>query len=178
MLNNSKCVVNICCYAPRRMYTHNAHPCFEWYIPSKSPILQDLLNVESENIFFGRFKGMNLQSYGVRRMVHHKLMYERGSWMGLNAWTFFMPSGINNCLCTQSHSWTPNSCTQSHSWTPNLVKLIVLWVISMRVTMILEFHASKNWYKFLKSWSPMTTKLDFYNVDATCEPLTRWVGGA
>ena len=32
------------------MYTHNAHPCFEWYIPSKSPILQELLNVESGNI--------------------------------------------------------------------------------------------------------------------------------
>ena len=32
------------------MYTHNAHPCFEWYIPSKSPILQELLIVESGNI--------------------------------------------------------------------------------------------------------------------------------
>ena len=32
------------------MYTHNAHPCFEWYIPSKSPILRELLNVESGNI--------------------------------------------------------------------------------------------------------------------------------
>ena len=50
MLKNLKCVINICCCAPRRMYTHNAHPCFEWYIPSKSPILQELLNVESGNI--------------------------------------------------------------------------------------------------------------------------------
>ena len=32
------------------MYTHNAHPCFEWYIPSKSPILRELLNVESGNM--------------------------------------------------------------------------------------------------------------------------------
>ena len=69
MLKNSKCVINICCYAPKRMYTHNAHPfyytlylCFEWYISSKSPILRELLNVESVNInggfssFFGRLK--------------------------------------------------------------------------------------------------------------------------
>ena len=62
MLKNSKCVINICCYAPRHMYTHNAHPCFEWYIPSKSPILRELLNVESGNInsgfscIFGRLK--------------------------------------------------------------------------------------------------------------------------
>ena len=62
MLKNSKCVINICCYAPRRMYTQNAHPCFEWYIPSKSPILRELLNVESGNInggfssIFGRLK--------------------------------------------------------------------------------------------------------------------------
>ena len=47
----------------RRMHTHNAHPCFEWYIPSKSPpILQEFANVESGNInggfscIFGRFK--------------------------------------------------------------------------------------------------------------------------
>ena len=44
------------------MYTHNTHPCFEWYIPSKSPILRELLNVESGNIIggfsciFGRLK--------------------------------------------------------------------------------------------------------------------------
>ena len=46
------------------MYTHNAHPCFEWYISGKSPILRELLNVESVNInggfsrffFFGRLK--------------------------------------------------------------------------------------------------------------------------
>ena len=31
-------------------------------------------------------------------MVLHKLMYERGSWMGLSAWTFFMPSGIVHAL--------------------------------------------------------------------------------
>ena len=70
MLKNSKCVINICCYAPRRMYTHNAHPCFEWYIPSKTPILRELLNVESGNInsvffFFLKIKGMNLQNNGV-----------------------------------------------------------------------------------------------------------------
>ena len=35
-------------------------------------------------------------------------VYERGSWMGLSAWTFFMPSDINNRSCTQSHSWTHN----------------------------------------------------------------------
>ena len=58
--------------------------------------------------YFWKIKGMNLQNNGVWRMVHHKLMYERGSWMGLSAWTFFMPSGINNRSCTQSHSWTPN----------------------------------------------------------------------
>ena len=57
--------------------------------------------------YFWKIKGMNLQNNGVWRMVHHKLMYERGSWMGLSAWTFFMPSGINNRSCTQSHSWTP-----------------------------------------------------------------------
>ena len=62
MLKNSKCVINICCNAPRRMYTQSAHPCFEWYIPSKSPILRELLNVESGNInggfssIFGRLK--------------------------------------------------------------------------------------------------------------------------
>ena len=64
MLKNLKCVVNICWYAPRHtcMYMHNAHPCFKWYIPSKSPILQELLNVESGNIngcflcIFGRLK--------------------------------------------------------------------------------------------------------------------------
>ena len=50
MLKIFKCVMNICCYAPRRMYTHNAHPCFEWCIPSKSPILRELLYVESDNI--------------------------------------------------------------------------------------------------------------------------------
>ena len=50
MLKNSKCVVNIHCYAPRRMYTHNAHLCFEWYIPSKSPILRELLNGGSGNM--------------------------------------------------------------------------------------------------------------------------------
>ena len=53
MLKNSKCVINICRYAPRRMYTHNAHPCFEWYIPSKSLILRELLSVESGNINSG-----------------------------------------------------------------------------------------------------------------------------
>ena len=37
------------------MYTHNAHPCFEWYIPSKSAILRELLNVESGNINGGFF---------------------------------------------------------------------------------------------------------------------------
>ena len=48
------------------MYTHNAHPCFEWYIPSNSPILRELLNVESGNINGGfsytflKIKGMNL----------------------------------------------------------------------------------------------------------------------
>ena len=62
MMKNSKCVITSCCYAPRRMYTHNAHPCFEWYIPSKLPILRELLNVESGNInggfscIFGRLK--------------------------------------------------------------------------------------------------------------------------
>ena len=63
MLKNSKCVIDICCYAPRRMYTHNAHPCFEWCIPSKSPNLRELLNAESGNIngvffssIFGRLK--------------------------------------------------------------------------------------------------------------------------
>ena len=61
-LKNSKYVINICCYAPRHMYTHNAHPCFEWYIPSKSPIFTGTLNVESGNInggflcIFGRLK--------------------------------------------------------------------------------------------------------------------------
>ena len=71
MLKNSKCVMNICCYAPRLMYTHNAHPCFEWYIPSKSPILRELLNVESGNrnggffVYFWKIKGMNLQNNGV-----------------------------------------------------------------------------------------------------------------
>ena len=101
-------------YAPRRMYTHNAHPCFDWYIPNKSPILRELLNVESGNInggffmYFWKIKGINLQNNGVWRMVHYILMYERDSWMGLSAWTFFMPSGINNRSCTQSHSWAPN----------------------------------------------------------------------
>ena len=62
MLKNSKYIVSICCYAPRRMYTHNAHPCFEWYIPSKLLILRELLNVGSGNInsgflcIFGRLK--------------------------------------------------------------------------------------------------------------------------
>ena len=102
MLKYSKCVVNICCCAPRRMNTHNAHPCFEWYIPSKSPILRELLNMKSGNInggfscIFGRLKvRMNLQDNGVWRVVHHKLIYknEQGSWMGLNAWTFFIPLG-------------------------------------------------------------------------------------
>ena len=43
-------------------YVHDAHPCFEWYTPSKSPILRELLNVESGNInggfscIFGRLK--------------------------------------------------------------------------------------------------------------------------
>ena len=37
-------------YLSRRMYTHNAHPCFKWNIPSKSPILWELLNVKSGNI--------------------------------------------------------------------------------------------------------------------------------
>ena len=51
MLKNSKCVVNICVMRPD-VYVHvqRAHPCFEWYIPSKSPILRELLNVESGNI--------------------------------------------------------------------------------------------------------------------------------
>ena len=100
MLKNSKWVVNICCYEPRRMYTHNAHPCFEWCIPSKSPILRELLNVESDNInggfscIFGRIKvWICTIMAGGWRIVHHKLMYERGSWMGLSAWTYFMISG-------------------------------------------------------------------------------------
>ena len=52
----------------RRMYTHNAHPCFEWYIPNKSPILQEFANVESGNInggfflYFWKIQGMNLQN--------------------------------------------------------------------------------------------------------------------
>ena len=79
------------------MYTHNAHPCFEWYIPSKSPILRELLDVESGNVnggfkYFWKIKGMNLQNNGEWRMVHHKLMYERGSWIWLSAWTLFMHS--------------------------------------------------------------------------------------
>ena len=120
MLKNSKCVINICCYAPRRMYTHNAHvahPCFEWYIPSKSPILRELLNVESGNIcggfscIFGRlkvwickimaYKGWAIINWcmnGVHEWnwVHERFLYPRAA-----------PSGINNRSCTQSHSWTP-----------------------------------------------------------------------
>ena len=101
MLNNSKCVVNICYYAPRRMYTHNSHPCFEWYIPSKSPIFTGNFKCGKWKykwwffVYFWKIKGMNLQKKnGIWRMVNHKLMYERGSWMGLSAWTFLMPSGI------------------------------------------------------------------------------------
>ena len=51
------------------MYTHNAHPCSEWYIPSKSPILRELLNVEVviKMVVFRVFleDGMNLQNNGV-----------------------------------------------------------------------------------------------------------------
>ena len=71
MLKNSKCVINICGYAPRRMYTQNAHPCFEWYIPSKSPILRELLLCEKWQYkwwffeYFWKIKGMNLQNNGV-----------------------------------------------------------------------------------------------------------------
>ena len=118
MLKNSRCVINICCYAPRRMYTHQAHPCFEWYIPSKSPILRELLNVESGNInggfssIFGRLKvwickiiayeGWSIIKWcmnGVHEWdwVHERFLCPRAA-----------PSGINNCSCTQSHSWTPN----------------------------------------------------------------------
>ena len=100
---------------PGWVYTHNAHPCFEWYTPSRSPILRELLKTCGKwqykwwfFVYFWKIKGMNLQNNCVWRMVHHKLMYERGSWMGLSVWTFFMPSGINNRSCTQSHSWTPN----------------------------------------------------------------------
>ena len=63
-------------------------------------------------VYFWKIKGMNLQNNGVWRMVHHKLMYERGSWMGLSAWTFFMPSGYalghKQSFMDSSHSRTPN----------------------------------------------------------------------
>ena len=121
MLKNSKCVINICRYAPRRMYTHNTHPCFEWYIPSKSPILRELLNVESGNIY-GGFSCI----FGRLKVWICKIMAYKGwaiiNWCmnGIHEWDWVherflcpraAPSGINNRSYTQSHSWTPNSWT-------------------------------------------------------------------
>ena len=94
MLKNSKCVINICCYAPRRMYTHNAHPCFEWYIPSKSPILRELLNVESSTVnggfscIFGRLK-----VWICKIMAYEDGPSQTDVWTGFmngSAWTFLM----------------------------------------------------------------------------------------
>ena len=130
MLKNSKCVINICCYAPRR-YVHAQRTPLFWMVHSKQ--VADFTGTFKCGkwqykwwffVYFWKIKGMNLQNNGVWRMVHHKLMYERGSWMGLSAWTFFMPSGcalssgINNRSCTQSHSWTPNSYIST--WFPCL----------------------------------------------------------
>ena len=118
MLKNSKCVINICCYTPRRMYTHNAHPCFEWYIPSKSWILRELLNVKSSNIdggfscIFGRLK-----VWICKIMAYEGWSIIKWCMNGVHEWDWVherflcpraAPSGINNRSCTQSHSWTPN----------------------------------------------------------------------
>ena len=101
MLKNSKCVINICCYAPRRQYNAQHAPMF-WMVHSKQ--VADFTGTfkcgkwQYKRWFFEYFwkiKGMNLQNNGVQRMVHHKLMYELGSWMGLSAWTFFMPSIVH-----------------------------------------------------------------------------------
>ena len=148
MLKNSKCVINICCYAPRRMYTHNAHPCFEWYIPGKSPILRELLNVQSGNInggfscIFGRLKvwickimgyeGWSIINWcmnGVHEWdwVHERFLCPRAA-----------PSGINNRSCTQSHSWTPNlfgnPCTLPKKMAVPLWRRILQRTISLSIS--------------------------------------------
>ena len=114
MLKNLKCVVNICCYVPRCMYTHNTQPCFECYIPSKSPILQELLDVESAGgkwqykwwffVYFWKIKvwickimayeGWSIINWCMNRVHEWDWVHER----------FF----INNPSCTQSYSWTSN----------------------------------------------------------------------
>ena len=149
MLKNSKCVINICCYAPRHMYTHNAHPCFEWYIPSKSPFLREFLNVESGNInggfscIFGRFKvwickimayeGWSIINWcmnGVHEWdwVHERFLCPRAA-----------PSGINNRSCTQSHSWTPNWPNQFHHV---LLAWLESWLVYCRICLILSVSVS------------------------------------
>ena len=63
-------------------------------------------------VYFWKIKGTNLQNNGVWRMVHHKLMYERGSWMGLSAWTLFIPSG---CALGHKQSFM-SAMVQIFSW--------------------------------------------------------------
>ena len=89
--------------------------------------------------YFWKIKGMNLQNNGVWRMVHHKLMYERGSWMELSAWTFFMPSGINNRSYTQSHSWTPN-LLHGRIWNFNWVCVLMFLSLSCYLVMWYELN--------------------------------------
>ena len=152
MLKNLKCVVNICCYAPRRMYTHNAHPCFEWYIPSKLPILRKIFCGKWQYkwwffMYFWKIKGMNLQNNSV---------YEGWSiinWCmkGVHEWDWVhkrflcpraTPSGINNRACTQSHSWTPN-------FTESPLKIVLQNNRKQRQFFLLRGYISKSiWTSF------------------------------
>ena len=73
--------------------------------------------------YFWKIEGMNLQNNGVWRMVHHKLMYEQGSWMGLNAWTFFMPSG-----CALGHKQSFKQKIQKICWKWLILTNFFFWL--------------------------------------------------
>ena len=79
-------------------------------------------------VYFWKIKGMNLQNNDVWRMIHHKLMYERDSWMGLSACTFFMPSG----------------CALGH-------KQSLILPISISIVCLTHFCQKVDWVCFRKS---------------------------
>ena len=118
MLKNSKCVINICCYAPKAYVHAQRTPLFSM-VQSKQ-VANFTRTFECGKlqykwwffVYLGRLKVWicKIMAYEGWSIIHWCMN-------GVHEWDWVherflcpraAPSGINNRSWTQSHSWTPN----------------------------------------------------------------------